>query len=113
MRKAKAVSSSESQRKKGPPPLTPEAHEMRLVNLAMNLVEQRLIDGTASSQETTHFLKLASSKASLERELMEKQKELMEAKTKAYQRDEEIKAMYAEALEAMKSYSGHGDSDYD
>ena len=48
------------------PALTPEARENQLISLAIDLVEQRLIDGTASAQETTHFLKLASRKAKLE-----------------------------------------------
>ena len=50
------------------PALTPEARENQMAALAMDLVEQRLRDGTASSQETTHFLKLVSSKAKLEQE---------------------------------------------
>ena len=52
------------------PALTPEARENQLISLAIDLVEQRLIDGTASSQETTHFLKLASTKAKIEKEIL-------------------------------------------
>ena len=64
------------------PALTPEARENQLISLAIDLVEQRLLDGTASSQETTHFLKLATSKAKLERERFELENELIKAKTK-------------------------------
>lgn len=88
------------------PPLTPEADENEMIALATNLVKQRLIEGTASSQETTHFLKLASTKARLEKEILEKQKDLIEAKTKAYRDSEDMKVLYAEAIKAMRRYNG-------
>lgn len=47
------------------PALTPEARQNQLIALATDLVEKRLIEGTASSQETTHFLKLATQEAKL------------------------------------------------
>lgn len=43
------------------PPLTPEADERECISLAVSLVKKRLIEGTASSQETTHFLKTSNS----------------------------------------------------
>ena len=46
---------SDSPRKKRRPALSPEARENQLIALAVDLVEQRFIDGTASSQETTRF----------------------------------------------------------
>ena len=79
--------------------------------LAMDLVEQRLLDGTASSQETTHFLKLISSKAKLEQEKLKYENELIAAKTKAIGDAAEIKVLYEEALKAMRRYGGHGDED--
>lgn len=94
------------------PALTPEARENQLISLAIDLVEQRLIDGTASSQETTHFLKLASRKAKLEAERFELENELIKAKTKALRDQADMKVLYAEAIAAMRRYSGHG-SDYD
>ena len=95
-------------RRKGRPALTPEARENQLISLAIDLVEQRLIDGTASSQETTHFLKLASTKSRLENEIMEKQKELISAKTEAIHAEKERENLFKEAIAAMKRYSGHG-----
>lgn len=49
------------------PATSPEAQEQYMINLTMQLVERRLREGTASSAETTHFLKLATMKADLER----------------------------------------------
>ena len=59
MAKAKKADSTKTTRKIRPA-LTPEARENQMIALAVDLVEQRLLDGTASSQETTHFLKLGS-----------------------------------------------------
>jgi len=89
------------------PALTPEADENQMVSLAMDLVRQRLIDGTASSQETTHFLKIGSTRERREIELLEKNKELIEAKTQALQSVKHADELYANALSAMQKYSGH------
>ena len=93
------------------PALTPEARENQLISLAIDLVEQRLIDGTASSQETTHFLKLASTKAKIEKEILLEQKKLIAAKTESLESSKEMKRLYEEALNAMKRYSGGGSDD--
>lgn len=110
MAKVKAPS-SKPMSKPGRPPISPEARESLMASLAMDLVEQRLRDGTASSQETTHFLKLVSSKAQLEKRRLEHETKLMEAKTKAYANAEEIKVLYEQALKAMRNYAGQGDPD--
>lgn len=107
MKKAKGSSSSDSSRRIRPA-LTPEARENQMISLAVDLAEKQLLEGTASSQVITHFLKLATRKEQIEREILEKQKDLIEAKTKAYQSDEEMKAMYKDAIEAFKTYSGNG-----
>lgn len=99
--------------KKIRPALSPEARENQLISLAVDLVERRLIEGTASSQETTHFLKLGSTTARLEKEILEKQKELIVAKTESLRSSEEIKEMYSKAMKAMRLYSGHGDDSDD
>lgn len=110
MAKAKVTKSSSSSRKMRPA-LTPEARENQLISLATDLVEQRLLDGTASSQETTHFLKLATSKARLEKEILEKQKELISAKTEQLHSMKKMEDLYSEAIKAMRRYAGQGDPD--
>ena len=110
MKKAKAVTSSESS-KKMRPALTPEARESQMISLAMDLAEQQLRDGTASSQLITEFVKRGSTKARLEQEILEEQKELIEAKTKSLQSAQRIEELYANALDAMRNYSGQGGSD--
>ena len=93
------------------PALTPEARENQLIALAVDLVEQRLLDGTASSQETTHFLKLGSSKNRLELEKLEEENKLLRAKTENLQAQKGMEEAYLEAINAMKTYSGHGGDD--
>lgn len=88
------------------PALSPEANELRLVSLANKLVEQRFLDGTASSQEVTHFLKIGSRKESLEREKLEEENKLLRAKTENLQSQKRVEELYAEALKAMRSYAG-------
>lgn len=93
------------------PALTPEARENQMIALAVDLVEQRLIDGTASSQETTHFLKLASTKARLEKEKLQREVDLMIAKTEAIKAEEKKEEFYSKVLDALKNYNGLGDDD--
>lgn len=103
---AKAVKLSGTPRTRTP--LTPEARENQMISLAMDLAEQQLRDGTASSQLITEFVKRGSTKARLEKEILEEQKELMAAKTESLQSAKRIEELYENALNAMRSYSGQG-----
>lgn len=87
---------------------TEEARENQMIALSLDLVEHRLRNGTASSQETTHFLKLGSMKARLELEVLERQKDLLEAKTENIKSAETSEELYRNALDAMRTYSGSG-----
>lgn len=91
------------------PPLTPEAKENQLIFLATELAEKQLREGTASSQVITHYLKLGSSKEKLEKEILEENKKLLAAKTQALADAADMKVLYAEAIKAMRKYSGNGD----
>lgn len=82
-----------------------------MISLAMDLAEQQLRDGTASSQLITEFVKRGSTKARLEKEMMEEQRRLMEAKTQNLQSAQRIEELYAEAIKAMRNYGGHDEPD--
>ena len=88
------------------PALTPEAREDQLIALATNLAEKQLMDGTASSQVITHYLKMGSTNERIEREILKEQKEMIKAKTEALKSEKRIEELYAEALSAMRKYSG-------
>ena len=90
------------------PALDPEARENQMIALAVDLAEKQLMEGTASSQVITNYLKLATSKERLEKELLEQKKELMSAKTEALKSAKRVEELYADALKAMKKYSGAG-----
>lgn len=93
------------------PALTPEARENQMIALAMDLAEQQLRDGTASSQLITEFVKRGSTKARLEKEILAEQKELMAAKTENLKSAKRIEELYGEAIKAMRNYGGYGDPD--
>lgn len=118
MAKVKVSNTPESNQKPMRPALNPEARENQLIALAVDLVEQRLRDGTASSQETTHFLKLASQKSKVELERAKLENELIKAKTQSIKDQADMKTLYANAIAAMRRYGGHSsvedeDDEYD
>lgn len=82
-----------------------------MISMAMNLAAQQLRDGTASSQVITHYLKLGSMRERLERERLEAENQLLKAKAKAIDEQAEYKAVVEEAIKAMRTYQGLGDSD--
>lgn len=110
----KRVQTSDVSKKAMRPGLTPEARESQMISLATDLAEKQLRDGTASSQVITHYLKLGSTKERIEKEILEKQKLLIEAKTQSIKSSQKMDVMYKKAIDAMRVYSGHGgDSDED
>lgn len=93
------------------PALTPEARENEMIALAVDLAEEQLRNGTASSQVITHYLKLGSSKERIEKEILEKQKGLLEAKTDQIMAAKKSEEDYAKVLDALRIYSGTDDQD--
>lgn len=112
MAKVNNASSSSSPRKMRPA-LTPEARENQMISLAVDLAEQQLRNGTASSQVITHFLKLGTTVAQLEKEKLEQENKLLQARTEALESAKRVEELYEDAIKAMKKYSGGGDSDED
>lgn len=105
MARVKKVGSSVSTRKIRPA-LTPEAREGQLISLAIDLAEKQMIEGTASSQVITHYLKLGTERARLEKEKLQRENELLSAKTEAIKSSERIEELYSNAIKAMQIYSG-------
>ena len=114
MPKVKSTTSSESKTKLRPA-LSPEAEEAQMISLAMDCARQQLMDGTASSQVITHFLKLGTEREKLERERLAHENKLIKAKTEEIEDRKEMKQIYADAIAAMKRYQGRDDDveDYD
>lgn len=94
------------------PTLSPEAQEDRCISLAYSLVEQRLLDGTATAQETTHFLRLGTMRAKYEKELLEEKIKLARAQTEQLESATKVEELISEALSAFREYSGD-DEDFE
>ena len=90
------------------PALTPEAREQQLVRKAVDLAERQLEDGTAAPSVINHFLKIASSREAIERDILEKQARLIEAKAETIGKDRDAQDLAKMAIEAMKTYGGAG-----
>lgn len=95
----------------GRPGLSIESREGQMVSLAMDRAEEQLRDGTASSQIITHFLKLGTSMAELEREKLRKENLLTEAKVRKIDSERSSEELLTKAIAAFGIYSGQDDSE--
>ena len=93
------------------PALTPEGEETQMISLALGLAKQQLLDGTASSQVITHFLKLGTERARLEKEKIIKENKLLDVKASEIENKQRTDELFEQAIEAMKRYNGQGDAD--
>lgn len=82
-----------------------------MISLAVDLAERQLREGTASTAVISHYLKLGSTRERLEREKLIEENKLLKAKTEALESAARAEEMFAKAIEAMRKYSGSGDSD--
>lgn len=89
-----------------PPAQDPVEREAQLINLAVNLAEKQLVDGTASPSVLTHYLKLATTREQIERDILEKQAKLITAKTDAIGQNKDTAELVSQAIDAMRIYSG-------
>lgn len=91
--------------REAPPASSPEARERQLISLAVDLAERQLRDGTASPSVINHYLKLGSTRESIEREMLGKQAKMLEAKVEHMVKATEQEEITKKALEAMKNYT--------
>lgn len=109
---AKTNKEVQPKKRRAPSP-TPEGRENQLISLAVDLAEKQLLDGTASTQVITHFLKLGTTKNELEKEKLKRENLLLEAKTKNIQSQEKMEEMYQDVIDALRSYNGLDDEPTD
>lgn len=86
--------------------MSPEAYENHLINKAYKAVEKRIDSGEATAAELVHFLRQGSIREQLELEKLKKENELLKTKADSIKSQEEIKALYADAIGAFRKYSG-------
>lgn len=90
---------------------TIEESEQRCIAYSTKLAEEKLADGTASSQIIMHYLKLGSEKTKQEIEKLKYETELVRAKTEAVKAQQRSEELFADAIAAMRHYSGNDDAD--
>lgn len=105
-RKAIDFSDSTEPPKSLPPALTDEGREKQIIAAAYDLAERRILEGTASSQEVTYFLKAGSSKMRLENAKLQEEVTHLRAKTAALEAQVNNEALLEKALKAFRSYRG-------
>lgn len=93
-------------RHKRRPATTDENREGQLVSLAIDLAEKQMMEGTASSQVITHFLKVGSTRERIEQDRLRREVELLEAKVEGLASAKRVEELYSEALFAMRTYAG-------
>ena len=89
------------------PAETPEAREQQMINLAMNLAEEKLRDGSASNSIIIHYLKLGTARAEYEKEKLKADTDLAIAKIEGMKSQARIEELYSKAIEGMKTYQGN------
>lgn len=82
-----------------------------MISMAVDLAEKKLMDGTASSQLISHYLKLATTREQLEKEKLRKEILQLEAKTQAIQSTARLEELFLKATNAMKAYGSSINSD--
>lgn len=89
-----------------PPATTLEGREDQLIAAAMDLVERRISEGTASAQETVHFLRLGSVRNQLEQDKLRHETEVLLSRVKELESRQSSEELYSQALAAMRGYQG-------
>jgi len=95
------------------PAMSPEEREDQIIAKAYDLVERRIDEGTATSQETTHFLKMGSRRERLEQDRIATGNQLDHAKVEALASAQRVEELYQDALAAFASYKGQDDYEVD
>lgn len=93
-------------KKRRPPATTIEGRENQLISEAMDMAEEQILNRTATSQTLTYFLKLGGTREKLEKERLIEENKLLRAKTENLKSQQNMEAMFKEALSALTTYQG-------
>ena len=96
-----------------PPARTIEGRNDQLIAAAFDLVERRLHDGSASAQETVHFLRMGTINQRLQEEKVHRENLVLAARVEELKNRTSGEEMMARALAAFKGYSGQEPVDLD
>lgn len=93
-----------------PPALTLEARENQLIAKAVDEAERRIEDGSASDSLLIHWLRQGTVKMQLEKEKLQADVELARAKSESITAAKQQTELAAEAIKAMRLYTGQTDN---
>jgi len=80
-----------------------------MIVAAVNLAEKQILDGTASAQVITHFLKLGSTRERLEQERLRRENILLESRANAIESAARVEELMKDAINAFRGYSGQSE----
>lgn len=101
------VNDPNAKQSRRPPARTPEDRENQLIAHAVDLAERQLLEGTASSQVITHYLKLGSTSEKLAQQYKAEEIKLLKIKAEMIASQRRSEGLMEEALEAFRAYSGN------
>lgn len=107
-RKTTAGDSTRSRKRRAQ---TPEERENRLISLALDRVEERMENRTATAQEYIQFIRMASTKSRAEADKVALELELVKAKTENLRMQQKNEELFSNAIRAFKRYSGSTDEE--
>lgn len=94
------------------PPATNSAdREQQMAELADRTAEKQMLDGTASAQVITHYLKVATERERLEREKIRLESLRMEAQIAQINSQATSGELMTKVLDALRVYTGADDDD--
>jgi hypothetical protein len=96
-----------------PPASSDEERTLQMGSLAMDLAEQRMRNGTASSAEILYFVKQASPEARLERIKLEEETKLIQARVADIERSRTTEELYGQIIAAFQEYQGVNYDEYE
>lgn len=110
-RKANEPAPSLKNKRRVAPATTPEGREKQLISMAYDLAEEQIRNGTVSSQVLSQFIRAGAVHEMLEKEKLKADLELTKAKVEALESAKHIEELYANAISAMKKYSGSSEQE--
>lgn len=92
--------------KKQPSALDPENRLQQLSGLALDRIEARMLDGTATGAELIFMARFADPDRFFKQDKMATETELLASKKKAIDSGKNTEKLYSDAIRAMKHYQG-------
>lgn len=105
-KKIEKSTSQNSGKRRIAPATTPEGRENQLISMAYDLAEEQIRNGTVSSGVLAQLIRAGAVHEMLEKERIKAELELTKAKVEALESAKHVEELYANAIQAMKSYNG-------